>query len=110
MTSQRYPDGTLLAFTRQDLVTFAVGLGVALAVTLGEALVNADTVEDWTTWARNLGIGFATAAGRYMLTEISQRGLRGGGDGDPEPVAELLEQNNLMRTAEPLESTSVIKP
>lgn len=87
MTARQYPEGTLLAFTRQDLVTFAVGLGAALALTLGEALVQLDSgvVEDWGLWARNLGVGFASAAGRYLLTELTQRGLRR--EAPPEPTA-----------------------
>lgn len=66
-----------MRFTRSDLETFAIGLGVALAVTLGEALIAADSVADAATWARNLGIGLTTSAGRYLLTYLGQRGLGG---------------------------------
>lgn len=97
-----YPDGTLLAFTRQDLVTFLIGLGAAAALTLGEALVQLDSgvVDDWGLWARNLGVGLAAAAGRYLLTELTQRGLRSGQPAPPLPrelISEARSELQLTR-------------
>lgn len=110
-----YPEGTMLVFTKQDLATFLVGLGAALAVTLGESLVLLETtpMEDIGLWARNLGVGFAAAAGRYLLTEMTQRGIRAE---EPEPEVEeeyeteSVVRRNLLTSVEPVESVSVIKP
>ena len=67
-----------MSFTRQDAVTFGVGLAAALLVTLGEALVRSgELAEDPGKWAVGLGTGLAAAAGRYLVTELTQRGFRG---------------------------------
>ena len=62
-----------------DLATFAIGLGAALAIQLGTALVQLDggQVTDWGQWSLALGTGLAGAAGRYIVTELTQRGLGG---------------------------------
>lgn len=82
--ARQYPEGVLLTFSKQDLVTFLVGLAAACAITFGEALVMLETtpIEDLGLWARNLGVGLAGAAGRYLVTELTQRGLR---YSEPEP-------------------------
>lgn len=71
---------TEMQFSRQDAVTFLIGLGAALAIQLGAALVALDgePVSDWGTWGIALGTGLLSAAGRYLVTELSQRGLGGG--------------------------------
>lgn len=69
-----------MTFTRQDVYTFAVGLGVALLLQLGSVLVRLDSeqITDWGAWALSLATGLLAATGRYLLTEFSQRA---GGEG-----------------------------
>ena len=62
-----------MTFTRQDLVTFLIGLTVALGVTVGQALVTLEPDVSLGEWARNLLIGLGTSTGRYLLTELAQR-------------------------------------
>ena len=62
-----------MTFTRQDLVTFLIGMLVALGVTEGEALVTLEPDVALGVWARNLLIGLGTSCGRYLLTELAQR-------------------------------------
>ncbi len=100
---------TARRFTRQDLVTFGIGLGVALAFTLGQGLMSLDSgpVEDWSLWARNLGLGIAGAGGRYIVTALTERGLVGDDEPEPTAIEERLDALNILR---PSESRSVIKP
>lgn len=64
-------------FTQQDAITFAVGLGAAVAIQVGTALVQLDggQVKDFGQWALALGTGALAAAGRYIVTELTQRGF-----------------------------------
>ncbi len=65
-----------MTFTKHDAATFLIGLGAALAITLGEALITADTIAaDPAKWAIGVGTGLATAAGRYIVTQLAARGL-----------------------------------
>lgn len=65
-----------MSFGKQDLYTFAIGLAVAVIITLGESLATLDAEAgfEFAGWARNLLIGIGSATGRYILTELSQRG------------------------------------
>lgn len=68
----------------RDAGTFLVGLGAAVAVTVGLELVQLEAlrkVPDWYVWLNNLLVGVLSAAGRYMLTYLAQRGFKriGGG-------------------------------
>jgi hypothetical protein len=67
-------------FSRQDAITFAIGLGAALAIQLGTAFVQLDggQVADWGQWSIALATGLASAGGRYVVTELTQRGFGGG--------------------------------
>ena len=65
-----------MTFTRQDALTFLIGLAAALAITLAEALVRSQEItDDPEKWAIGLGTGLLAATGRYLLTELTQRGL-----------------------------------
>lgn len=65
-----------MKFTLQDLWTFLIGLVVAVVWEVGNALVtSADAFEDFNKWLALLAVGILTAAGRYILTYLTQRGL-----------------------------------
>lgn len=68
-----------MTFTRQDALTFLIGLGAGALVVVGQALLelDSDTTTDLGIWARNLLTGLAAATGRYLVTELAQRGYRG---------------------------------
>lgn len=69
-----------MTFTKQDGLTFLIGLAAALAVTLGEALIRfEDGGIDLETWATALLTGLIAASGRYVVTWLAQRGVDGGG-------------------------------
>ena len=63
-----------LSFTKQDLYTLLLGLAAAVFVTLGEGLMDSTAIlADPVKWGTNLGVGILSAAGRYIVTEITQR-------------------------------------
>jgi TRAP-type C4-dicarboxylate transport system permease small subunit len=65
-----------MKFGKQDAITFLLGAGVALLFTLGEALVRSEELaDDPAAWLVNLGIGLGAALGRYLMTELVQRGF-----------------------------------
>lgn len=65
-----------MTFGKQDALTFLIGLGAALLFTLGEALIRSqDLADDPAKWAIGLGTGLASALGRYLVTELAQRGF-----------------------------------
>lgn len=67
-----------MSFTRQDLFTFLIGMGAAILVPLAEALIRSqEIVDDPIKWGIAVGTGMLTAIGRYLLTELTQRGLTG---------------------------------
>jgi len=61
-------------FTKQDALTFGLGLGAALIIVLGEALIRLEEsiVIDLSVWARDLLVGFAGAVGRYLVTRVPE--------------------------------------
>lgn len=69
-----------MTFTRQDAITFLIGLAAGAVVVVGQALImlDSDTTTDLGIWTRNLATGLAGATGRYLVTELAQRGYRGG--------------------------------
>lgn len=68
----------MMDFTKQDAITFGIGLGVALVFQTGVALASAgDQVSDVGAWALSLGTGLVTAAGRYIVTYFTERGIKG---------------------------------
>lgn len=68
-----------MTFTKQDAITFLVGLGAALLVTLAQSLIDTQSLtEDPSRWAISLGTGLLAAAGRYLITVLAQRGVSGG--------------------------------
>lgn len=62
-------------FTRQDALTFAIGLGAALLLQLGTALAQLDSapIEDAGRWFATLGTGLLSAGGRYIVTKLAER-------------------------------------
>lgn len=107
-----------MTVSRQDVLTFLIGLGAAVAIQVGAALVQLDgnQVTDWGQWGISLATGAAAAAGRYVVTELTQRGAESLdfdtsalGDGATISAARL-DQGDLMKTLTPMESRSVIKP
>lgn len=67
-----------MTFTKQDAVTFLIGLGVAVFMVVGQSLAASDNIaEDPVKWLISLGTAVLTAAGRYIVTELTQRGLTG---------------------------------
>lgn len=63
-----------MQFSKQDFLTFGLGLGAALVVTLGEALVRLESepVDDYEKWAASLLTGFLSATGRYLVTRVPE--------------------------------------
>lgn len=63
-----------MPFTKQDLLTFGLGLGAALSVTVGEALINLEQqiTIDWETWGYSLGVGMLASTGRYLATRVPE--------------------------------------
>lgn len=63
-----------MKFTRQDLLTFLLGLAAAVAVPLGHALItfDADTLDELKLWGAALASGLLAAAGRYIATWVPQ--------------------------------------
>jgi len=61
-------------FTKQDALTFGLGLGAALLIVLGEALVSLeeDVVIDLSVWGRDLLVGLTAALGRYLITRVPE--------------------------------------
>jgi len=63
-----------MAFTKQDLITFALGAVITAVVILGEALVKLDgsPVVNWSQWGWWLLIGELTGLGRYLVTRAPE--------------------------------------
>jgi len=63
-----------MAFTKQDLITFALGAVITTVVILGEALVKLDgsPVVNWNQWGWGLLIGELTGLGRYIVTRAPE--------------------------------------
>lgn len=67
-----------MKFTKQDALTFLIGIAVAIAWEVGVALANAEALfADPAEALVKLGIGISGAAGRYLLTYLTQRGVTG---------------------------------
>ncbi|MPZ24088.1 MAG: hypothetical protein GEU28_11220 [Dehalococcoidia bacterium] len=71
-----------MEFTRQDAMTFAIGLAAAIGVALGQALVTLtpEVLVDPDVWLRNLFVALAVAVGRYLITRLGQTAEKQGGD------------------------------
>ena len=63
-----------MRFTKQDALTFGMGLVAALIIVLGEALISLeeDVIIDLEVWVRDLLVGLAGAMGRYLVTRIPE--------------------------------------
>ncbi len=63
-----------MRFTKQDALTFGMGLVAALLIVLGEALISLEeeVVIDLSVWVRDLLVGLAAAIGRYLVTRIPE--------------------------------------
>ncbi|KKN26261.1 hypothetical protein LCGC14_0876360 [marine sediment metagenome] len=72
-----------MRFTKQDALTFGLGLGAALVIVLGEALIRLEesVVIDLSVWARDLLVGLLGAIGRYLVTRIPELLVKVRGDG-----------------------------
>lgn len=61
-------------FTKQDFYTFVVGLGAAVVVELATRFENTDAIlANPEAWLHGLVIGLLSAAGRYLLTFLTQK-------------------------------------
>ncbi|KKM14362.1 hypothetical protein LCGC14_1706870 [marine sediment metagenome] len=72
-----------MRFTKQDALTFGLGLGAAVLIVLGEVLIRLEesVVIDLSVWARDLLVGLAGAIGRYLVTRIPELLVKVRGDG-----------------------------
>lgn len=63
-----------MRFTKQDALTFGMGLAAALIIVLGEALISLEesVIVDWAVWSRGLLVGLAGAMGRYLVTRVPE--------------------------------------
>ena len=63
-----------MEFTKQDALTFGLGLGAALLIVLGEALVTfeEEVVTDLSIWGRDLLVGSLAATGWYLITRVPE--------------------------------------
>lgn len=63
-----------MRFTKQDALTFGMGLVAALIIVLGEALISLEeeVIIDLEVWVRDLLVGLAGAIGRYLVTRIPE--------------------------------------
>ena len=64
-----------MPFTRSDLTTFAIGMAAALAVALGQALIEFDAAavaEEPKPFLLSLMTGVVTALGRWLATRIPE--------------------------------------
>jgi hypothetical protein len=63
-----------VTFTKQDAVTFLLGLGAAVLVVVAEALLQPEGLfVDAGAWLRALAIGVLAAVGRYLVTRLAER-------------------------------------
>ena len=79
-----------MTFTRSDLTTFIIGMAAAVAIAIGQALVEFDAAavaDDPKPFLLSLTTGVVTALGRWLATRIPEllasRALR-----PPPPSAE----------------------
>ncbi|KKL81398.1 hypothetical protein LCGC14_1995150 [marine sediment metagenome] len=63
-----------MRFTKQDALTFGLGLLAALVIVLGEALIALEeqVVIDLEIWARDLLVGLGAGLGRYLVTRVPE--------------------------------------
>lgn len=65
-----------MTFTKSDLTTFAIGAGVAVALSIAEIAIGLDGQEfgaiDWPGVGGNVVIGVVTALGRYVATRLPE--------------------------------------
>ena len=65
-----------MTFSKQDAVTFLVGLVVSALFVVGEALVQSEAIAENPTQALFTFLtGLGTATGRYIITFLTQRGF-----------------------------------
>ena len=63
-------------FTKQDALTFLIGLGAGVLFEVGDALIASDQLFNNTTdWVKTLGAGTAAAAGRWIATYLTLKGF-----------------------------------
>ena len=68
-----------MIFTKQDSVTFAIGLAATVVLVFAQAMIKADMLEivdnPWPVLAA-LSTNLLQSIGRYLITELTQRGIR----------------------------------
>jgi hypothetical protein len=66
-----------IRFTTQDLYTFLIGLGVAVAWELADKLQDSESItSDPFSWGISVVIALAGASGRWILTYLTQKGFQ----------------------------------
>lgn len=66
------------AFTKQDLLTFVLGLAGAILGTVAMELIKLEglrRVPDWQLFLNNLLLAMLPCIGRYLVTYLFQRGF-----------------------------------
>lgn len=65
-----------MTFTKQDALTFFVGAGIAVALSVAEVLVGLDGQDfsnvEWAGVLGNIAIGSLAALGRYLATRLPE--------------------------------------
>ena len=73
-----------MKFERQDAITFGIGLGAALALAVGQALVQFDAAavqDDPGPFLTGLATAAVTSLGRYLVTRVPEWLVTRGGAG-----------------------------
>jgi len=61
--------------TRDEWIGLAVGLGLAVALTVGQAAVTLDETADISVWAAGTAFAVVRSVGQYIITRIGQRAV-----------------------------------
>jgi hypothetical protein len=66
-----------LRLTKQDALTFAIGLAAGVSFEVADALLASDQLfANTTDWVKTLGAGVAAATGRWIATYLTLQGFK----------------------------------